>query len=338
MMRDIYEEIGEPAALELVAEEAAELAQACLKLSRILRGENPTPVPEALAAEKVMEEAADVQTALSVLSSAQWYNEDYVLNIQWGKSDRWRERLRKREEGNGQDGDNTENDLVKKQGDLVKDLVDDTGNQRGDKVEEMNKQRKVLITITYNEMGIIIDTKAEEVAQPNLQPTCDQLATDCISRQPGCEDAVSRDALDILIEETQTAWLKGDILLMYPALKKGIQKLPPVTPKQPRWIPVTERLPENEHDVLVTVEIRPVGRKPFRRVVRAFYTDGKHTDADSAYTWYDLEEPDFDDDGNIIVPEGWWESSDYSEEVSQIDDFVISWREQPKPQKGEGNG
>ena len=30
----------------------------------------------------------------------------------------------------------------------------------------MNKQRKVLITITYNEMGIIIDTKVEEVAQP----------------------------------------------------------------------------------------------------------------------------------------------------------------------------
>ena len=36
----------------------------------------------------------------------------------------------------------------------------------------MNQQRKVLITTTYNEMGIIIDTKAEEVAQPNLQPTC----------------------------------------------------------------------------------------------------------------------------------------------------------------------
>lgn len=47
----------------------------------------------------------------------------------------------------------------------------------------MNKQRKVLITVTYNEMGIIIDTKAEEVAQPNLQQTCNQLATDCISRQ-----------------------------------------------------------------------------------------------------------------------------------------------------------
>ena len=51
----------------------------------------------------------------------------------------------------------------------------------------MNKQRKVLITITYNEMGIIIDTKAEEVAQPNLQPTCNQLATDAISRQAAIE-------------------------------------------------------------------------------------------------------------------------------------------------------
>lgn len=30
----------------------------------------------------------------------------------------------------------------------------------------MNKQRKVVITTTYNEMGIIIDTKVEEVAQP----------------------------------------------------------------------------------------------------------------------------------------------------------------------------
>ena len=32
----------------------------------------------------------------------------------------------------------------------------------------MNKQRKVVITTTYNEMGIIIDTKAEEVAQPDI--------------------------------------------------------------------------------------------------------------------------------------------------------------------------
>ena len=56
----------------------------------------------------------------------------------------------------------------------------------------MNKQRKVVITTTYNEMGIIIDTKVEEVAQPNLQPTCNQLATDTISRQAAI-DAISCD-------------------------------------------------------------------------------------------------------------------------------------------------
>ena len=47
----------------------------------------------------------------------------------------------------------------------------------------MNKQRKVVITTTYNEMGIIIDTKVEEVAQPNLHPICNQLGTDAISRE-----------------------------------------------------------------------------------------------------------------------------------------------------------
>lgn len=272
MMKDIYEEVGEPATLELVAEEASELAQACLKLSRILRGENPTPVPEVLAAEKVMEEAADVQTALSVLSSAQWYDEDKVMHIQWKKSERWKERLRKRERlGNGQ---RTGNNLVNKSGGLAEDLVDD-----------------------------------------------------CISRAAAIEALGEKP-------EGDDEWSCGCCMQW----ERDTEILKTMQPAQ-QWTPCTpETMPDNEHDVLVTVEIRPVGRKPFRRVVRAFYTDGKHTDADSAYTWYELEEPDFDDDGNIIVPEGWWESSDYSEEVSPIDDFVISWREQPKPQKGEGNG
>ena len=61
----------------------------------------------------------------------------------------------------------------------------------------MNKQRKVVITTTYNEMGIIIDTKAEEVAQPNLQLTCNNLATDCISRQ------AAKDRLTILVNEIE---------------------------------------------------------------------------------------------------------------------------------------
>ena len=52
--------------------------------------------------------------------------------------------------------------------------------------EKMNRQRKVVITVTYNDLGVIVDTKAEELdssAQPNLQPTCNNLATDAISRK-----------------------------------------------------------------------------------------------------------------------------------------------------------
>ena len=110
-----------------------------------------------------------------------------------------------------------------------------------------------------------------------------------------------------------------------------IEELPPV---QPGWIPVTERLPENEQDVFVTVEVRLYGRKPFRRVVKAFYTDGRHTDADSAYSWDEFPDPQYDDDDNLIIPEGWWESSDYLEQQGMIDDFVIAWREPLKPWEG----
>lgn len=40
----IIEEIGEAAMLEQLAEECTELAKAALKMARIIRKENPTPV------------------------------------------------------------------------------------------------------------------------------------------------------------------------------------------------------------------------------------------------------------------------------------------------------
>lgn len=41
---DLANYIGKPALLELTAEECVELAHACLKLARVIRQENPTPV------------------------------------------------------------------------------------------------------------------------------------------------------------------------------------------------------------------------------------------------------------------------------------------------------
>ena len=96
----------------------------------------------------------------------------------------------------------------------------------------MNKQRKVVITTTYNEMGIIIDTKAEEVAQPDLQPTCNELATDTISRQAG------------KLKVARVIWEDGDSC--YDFHDKCVDCLDDVPPAQPepKWIPVSERLPE----------------------------------------------------------------------------------------------
>lgn len=59
--------IGEPAMLEMLAEEASELTQAALKASRVLRGENPTPVTAAEALTHLVEEYTDVvQCALEL--------------------------------------------------------------------------------------------------------------------------------------------------------------------------------------------------------------------------------------------------------------------------------
>ena len=90
----------------------------------------------------------------------------------------------------------------------------------------MNKQRKVVITTTYNEMGIIIDTKAEELGS-FVQP------------EP-CEDAVSRKAVkDGFVEmcslicpytEKQRHAMCGSCLLG--TAFDVLEATQPVTPKQ----------------------------------------------------------------------------------------------------------
>ena len=56
----MIEKIGRPAMLEQLAEEATELAQACLKLAKKERGENPTPKSKAECERELIEEFTDV--------------------------------------------------------------------------------------------------------------------------------------------------------------------------------------------------------------------------------------------------------------------------------------
>lgn len=89
----MIEKIGEPAMLEQLAEEATELSHAALKLARIIRGENPTPVTEVEAWENVIEEFTDVSMCAFELDV------NANMDIWDAKMQRFRERWVEKEEG-----------------------------------------------------------------------------------------------------------------------------------------------------------------------------------------------------------------------------------------------
>lgn len=98
----ILDEIGEPAVLEQLAEECTELAHAALKLSRKLRGESPTPASEDMIRQDIMEEMADVQVCITVLSAGvPWVDEQYIKIVMGQKLQRWQQRIREAEEAFG---------------------------------------------------------------------------------------------------------------------------------------------------------------------------------------------------------------------------------------------
>lgn len=70
-----------------LAEEATELAQAAIKMARILRAENPSPVTPEYAEQTVTEEYNDLMNVIHLLG----YPED--KDMQREKMRRWIERL-----------------------------------------------------------------------------------------------------------------------------------------------------------------------------------------------------------------------------------------------------
>lgn len=83
----IKEQLSEAALYEQLAEECCELAHACLKKARLLRGENPTPITSYDIDCMVEEEYTDVSVVSSLLDI------DVDMNMYWEKFDRWADRL-----------------------------------------------------------------------------------------------------------------------------------------------------------------------------------------------------------------------------------------------------
>lgn len=91
---DLANYIGKPALLELTAEECVELAHACLKLARIIRQENPTPVTSDEAIANVEEEIADIDICIDELIKSQIINIKNLLDVKRFKMERLDNRIK----------------------------------------------------------------------------------------------------------------------------------------------------------------------------------------------------------------------------------------------------
>ena len=95
MNRIINQKLGARERFEVLAEEAAELSQAALKMIRAYRmggAVNPTPVTAKEALENLFEELADVELAVETLGL--YVNRGRIEEIKEEKRSRWIERLK----------------------------------------------------------------------------------------------------------------------------------------------------------------------------------------------------------------------------------------------------
>lgn len=89
----IREHLDQPELLTQLAEEAAELGKAALKLRRVYTGTNPTPVTGKDAFENLLEELADVYGCITALGLDTSLNLSQVQRIMLVKRERWASRL-----------------------------------------------------------------------------------------------------------------------------------------------------------------------------------------------------------------------------------------------------
>lgn len=119
------------------------------------------------------------------------------------------------------------------------------------------------------------------------------------------------------------------------------EKMLCVLPQLGKWIPVAERLPECEQEVLICTEKKIVGKDAYidSIITPAIYENGTMPECDSIWHWEDIDYADWNEENDCgIIPEGWWENRHFNpDEVynNPVDRKVVAWMPLPEPPKEE---
>ena len=147
-------------------------------------------------------------------------------------------------------------------------------------------------------------------------------------------DSISRrDAINAVIEAGITEY---DETLAIEQIKSV-----PAQPEQ-RWIPVTERLPTCEQEVLICTKkkvyvSKKTGMEWYEEpiITPALYEDGTMLEVDSKWRWEDIDYAGWDEEEDCgIIPEGWWENRHFNPDGvynNPVDKEVIAWMPLPEP-------
>lgn len=105
-----------------------------------------------------------------------------------------------------------------------------------------------------------------------------------------------------------------------------------------RWIPITERLPKPETEVMIVCNDN--GR---RFITTAIHENGKQLSEESCWVWTDIwEYGRYDEEHNdYFVPEGWWESHCFTPDDvynCMVDCEVTHWMPMPELPEEKTNG
>ena len=105
-----------------------------------------------------------------------------------------------------------------------------------------------------------------------------------------------------------------------------------------KWIPCSERFPENEQEVEISCKRTYIGSGDEKRTTyftaRGFYTDGNMNTEDSGFWWEDCDNWEYDEEKDAYkIPEGWWEYVTFSERFGVVDAEVLAWKPLSEPYK-----